>query len=111
MIRAAMIAGFVAISASAVAADKAEVRASLEAAIGEYLACNRAAMEAIEDRERRSSGWKAVYAEGTCLHMLEPVNAFMLELYVPDVTFYKIQNLRATTLKENVEQIHTPGMP
>jgi hypothetical protein len=35
----------------------------------------------------------------------------MLELYVPDVTFYRIQNLRTTTLRENVEQIHKPGMP
>jgi len=111
MVRAAVITAFVAVAGTAGAADKAEIRASLEAAIGEYQACNRAAMEAVEDRERRSSGWKAVYAEGTCLHMLEPVNAFMLELYVPDVTFYKIQNLRTTTLRENMEQIHKPGMP
>jgi len=93
------------------AADKAETRASLEAAIDEYRACNRAAMEAVKDRERRSLGWKAVYAEGTCLHMLEPVNELMLELHVPDVTFYKIQSLRTTMLRENMEQIHTPEMP
>jgi len=95
----------------AAAADKAEIRASLEAAIDEYRACNRAAMEAVKDRERRSLGWKAVYAEGTCLYLLEPVNTLMLELHVPDVTFYKIQSLRTTTLRENMEQIHTPGMP
>jgi hypothetical protein len=109
--RAAVLAFFVAVAGAAAAADKAEIRASLEAAIGEYRACNRAAMEDVRDRERRSLGWKAVYAEGTCLHLLEPVNALMLELYVPDVTFYKIQSLRTTTLRENMEQIHTPGMP
>jgi hypothetical protein len=43
--------------------------------------------------------------------MIEPVNAHMLKLYVPDVTFYKIQNLRTTTLRDNMEQIHTPHMP
>jgi hypothetical protein len=111
MRRFSLLVSAVVAAGTAGAADKDEVRASLEAAIGEYRACNRAAMEAVKDRERRSSGWKAVYAEGTCLHMLEPVNAYMLELYVPDATFYKIQNLRTTTLRENVEQIHKPGMP
>ena len=111
MMRTGILALTLAACGTAAAADKAEIRASLEAAIGEYQACNRAAMEAVKDRERRSLGWKAVYAEGTCLHMLEPVNEYMLELYVPDVTFYKIQSLRTTTLRDNMEQIHTSGMP
>ena len=111
MKRLSLLVAAVATAWTAGAADKGEIKASLEAAIGEYQSCNRAAMEAVKDRERRSSGWKAVYAEGTCLHMLEPVNAYMLELYVPDITFYKIQNLRTTTLRENMEQIHNPGMP
>jgi hypothetical protein len=111
MRRTSVLVAAVAIAGTAGAADKAEIKASLEAAIGEYQACNRAAMETVKGRERRSSGWKAVYAEGTCLHMLEPVNAYMLKLYVPDVTFYKIQSLRTTTLRENMEQIHKPGMP
>jgi hypothetical protein len=109
--RAATLAIAVAFAAPAFAADKAGIRASLDAAISAYEACNRAAMEEVKDREGRSLGWKAVYAEGTCLHMLEPVNAHMLELYVPDVTFYRIQNLRTTTLRKNMEQIHTPGVP
>jgi len=111
MTRALWLTAVVAVAGAAAAADKAEIRASLEAAIAAYQDCNKAAMEAVKDRERRSLGWKAVYAEGTCLHMLEPVNALMLELYVPDVTFYKIQNLRTTTLRNNMEQIHTPDMP
>lgn len=109
--RTATMAFVVAVAGSAAAADKAGIRASLETAIGEYQACNRAAMDEVKDREGRSLGWKAVYAEGTCLHMLEPVNALMLELHVPDVTFYKIQNLRTTTLRDNMEQVHTPDMP
>lgn len=111
MRRTATLALIVAAAGTAVAADKAEIRASLATAIGEYQACNRAAMDEVKDREGRSLGWKAVYAEGTCLHMLEPVNALMLELHVPDVTFYKIQSLRTTTLRDNMEQIHTPDMP
>jgi hypothetical protein len=111
MTRTALVALAVVAAGLAIADDKAEIRASLEAAIAEYQACNRAAMEEVEGVRGRSSGWKAVYAEGTCLHMLEPVNAHMLKLYVPDVTFYKIQNLRTTTLRDNMEQIHTPHMP
>ena len=111
MTRIAFVALLVVAAGYANASDKVEIKASLEAAIRDYQACNRAAMEAVKDRERRSLGWKAVYAEGTCLHMLEPVNAYMLELNVPDVTFYKIQNLRTTTLRNNMEQIHTPEMP
>ena len=111
MKRAACLAALVAIPWAPALADKAEIRASLDKAIGEYEACNRAAMEEIKDAEGRSLGWKAVYAEGTCLHLLEPVNGLMLELFVPDVTFYKIQNLRTTTLRNNMEQIHTPDMP
>ena len=111
MTRAALLVACAAAAGSAAATDKAEIRASLEEAIAAYEACNRTAMEAVKDRERRSLGWKAVYAEGTCLHLLEPVNALMLELHVPDVTFYKIQNLRATTLRNNMEHIHTPEMP
>jgi hypothetical protein len=111
MIRTAILALFVAVFGTAAAADKEGIRASLEAAIGEYQACNRAAMEAVKDREGPSLGWKAVYAEGSCLRMLEPVNEYMLELHVPDVAFYKIQNLRTTTLRKNMEQIHTPEMP
>lgn len=106
-----LLLALAALTGTAVAADKAEIRASLDAAIADYQACNRAAMEEVKDREGRSLGWKAVYAEGTCLHLLEPVNALMLELHVPDVTFYKIQNLRTTTLRQNMEQIHTPEMP
>lgn len=106
-----MVAAAVGSVGLATAAGKAQIKASLDAAIGEYQACNRAAMEEVEGVQGRSSGWKAVYAEGTCLHMLEPVNAYMLELYVPDVTFYKIQNLRTTTLRDNMEQIHTPHLP
>lgn len=109
--RTATLALIVAAAGTAAAADKAEIRASLETAIGEYKACNRAAMDEVKDREGRSLGWKAVYAEGTCLHMLEPVNALMLDLHVPDVTFYKIQSLRTTTLRDNMEQIYTPEMP
>ena len=111
MIRAAVISAIFGLVSTALAADKAEIRASLDAATSDYEACNRAAMEQAKDIEARSLGWKAVYAEGTCLHMLQPVNEFMLELFVPDVTFYKIQNLRTTTLRNNMEQIHTPGMP
>jgi hypothetical protein len=111
MIRTLLGAVAVVAAGFAAADDRAGIRVSLDAAIGEYQACNQAAMEAVKDRERRSLGWKAVYAEGTCLHMLESVNAYMLELNVPDVTFYKIQNLRATTLRKNMEQIHTPDMP
>ena len=87
-------------------ADKAEDKALLDVAIGEYEECNRKAMALASNIEGRSLGWQAVYAEGTCLDMLEPVNERMLELYVPDVTFYKIQNLRATRLRENMEQIY-----
>jgi hypothetical protein len=110
MTRAVVLAAIL-VGGSAVAADKAEIRASLDASIADYQACNQAAMEEVKDREGRSLGWKAVYAEGTCLHLLEPVNTLMLELHVPDVTFYKIQNLRTTTLRQNMEQIHTPDMP
>jgi hypothetical protein len=111
MIRTALAAVLILAAGSAVAADKAEIRASLDAAVGEYQDCNRAAVEAVKDRERRSPGWKAAYAEGTCLHMLEPVNAFMLELNVPEVAFYKIQSLRTTMLRSNMEQILKPGAP
>jgi hypothetical protein len=111
MTRPVLLALVVAVVGPAVAADEADVRASLKAAIADYEICNRAAMEKVKDSEGRSLGWKAVHAEGTCLHVLEPVNALMLELHVPDVTFYKIQNLRATTLRKNMEQIHTPDMP
>lgn len=111
MLRTVVLAAVVSVAGTAAAADKAAVKASLDAAIGEYEACNRSAMEAVKDRERRSLGWKAVYAEGTCLHMLAPVNELMLELHVPDVTFYKIQSLRTRMLQENMEQIHTPEMP
>lgn len=86
-------------------ADKAEDKALLEVAIDEYEECNRKASELAGDLKGRTLGWKAVYAEGTCLNMLQPVNERMLELYIPDVTFYKLQNLRATTLRNNMEQI------
>lgn len=111
MIRTAFLVLAVAVSTSPATADKAETRASLDTAIAAYEACNRAAMEEAKDIDKRSLGWKAVYAEGTCMHMLQPVNELMLELFVPDVTFYKIQNLRTTTLRNNMEQIHTPDMP
>lgn len=87
-------------------AGKAENKALLDAAIEDYAECNRQAMALATSIEGRSLGWQAVYAEGTCLDMLEPVNERMLELYIPDVTFYKIQNLRATRLRENMEQIY-----
>ena len=111
MLRVALLAVVITVACSPAVADKAAIRASLDTAIGEYEACNREAIEEVKDVEGRSLGWKAVYAEGTCLHLLQPVNALMLELFVPDVTFYKIQNLRTTTLRNNMEQIHTPDMP
>ena len=46
MMRTGILALTLAGCGTAAAADKAEIRASLEAAIGEYQACNRAAMEA-----------------------------------------------------------------
>jgi len=87
-------------------ADKAENQALLAIAIEKYEECNRKAMVSAITIERRSLGWQAVYAEGTCLDMLEPVNERMLQLYIPEITFYKLQNLRATRLRENMEQIY-----
>lgn len=103
--KAILTALFIAVGSPALA-DKAEKQALLDAAIEEYEECNRKAMESAVNIEGRSLGWQAVYAEGTCLDMLEPVNERMLQLFIPDVTFLKIQNLRATRLRENMEQIY-----
>lgn len=103
-----------AVAAAAVvpaAAGTDEIEAALAAAIAEYQACNRTAVEAVEKREGRSPGWRAAYAEGTCLHTLEPVNELMLELHVAEVTFYKLQGLRTQMLRENMEQIQASDMP
>lgn len=105
------IAAAAAAAAAPAAAGKDKIEAALEAAIAEYQACNRTAVEAVENRVGRSLGWRAAYAEGTCLHTLEPVNELMLELHVAEVTFYKLQGLRTQMLRQNVEQIQASEMP
>ena len=104
MLRKAILTALLIAAGSPAFADKAEKRALLEAAIEEYRECNRKAMESAVKIEGKSLGWQAVYAEGTCLDTLEPVNERMLDLFIPDVTFLKIQNLRTTRLRENMEE-------